>query len=372
MIYIALFVVLAILTVLDLVGDDRYWIKRGTFIGMVLLLIFISSIRWQTGPDWDSYINFYERIDEFLSGPAINFFEPGYTVINWAFSTTGAPYTAMLAFLAVITIGVKGVVFLRYPRILFLLLFLYYAYYLADMISVRQFTAVAFCLFSLKYIEERRFWYFLVTIVAATTIHVSSLFFIVAYWLYWVRLSDNLLYTGLFLGFAIGLIDITSWLVNVVVSVVGVDAAIADKVLRYDDEGLETSHANPYISYVLGLLKRALVLPILIAGRRIIPHKDEGWYSGQLNLLVLGNIIYFVFILNVPVITRLALPFLYMEIFLLASLVSSVKDIKIRILAILVVIVFGAVRLYMFMVPYWDLYVPFQTIFDKSHLLNRY
>jgi len=372
MIYIALFVVLAALTALDLVGDDRYGIKRGTFIGMVLLLIFISAIRWETGPDWDSYVNFYERIDEFLGEQSLNFFEPGYTAINWAFSTTKAPYTAMLAFLAIITIGIKGIVFLRYPRILFLLLFLYYAYYLADIISVRQFTAVALCLFSLKYIEERRFWYFLVTIVVATTIHVSSLFFIFAYWFYWVRLSDNLLYTGLVLGFAIGLIDITSWLVNLVVSVVGVDAAIADKVLRYDDEGLETSHANPYISYALGLLKRALILPVLIAGRRIIPSEDEGWYSGQLNLLVLGNIIYFVFILNVPVITRLALPFLYMEIFLLASLVSSVKDIRLRVLAILFVIVFGAVRLYMFMVPYWDLYMPFQTIFDKSHLLNRY
>lgn len=364
--------ILAILTVFDLVEDDRYGVKRITFVGVVLLLVFISAIRWQTGPDWDSYVNFYERIDEFLSGPALNFFEPGYTAINWAFSAMGAPYTAMLAFLAMITIGIKGIVFLRYPRILFLLLFLYYAYYLADIISVRQFTAVALCLFSLKYIEKRHFWCFLVTVLVATTIHVSSLFFIVAYWLYWVRLSDNLLYTGLILGFAMGLVDITSWLVNLVVSVVGVDASIADKVLRYDDEGLETSHANPYISYALGLLKRALILPVLIAGRRIIPGEDEGWYSGQLNLLVFGNIIYFVFVLNVPVITRLALPFLYMEIFLLASLVSSIKDIKLRILAVLFVIVFGALRLYMFMAPYWDLYVPFQTIFDKNHLLNRY
>lgn len=372
MIYVALFVILAALTLFDLVDDDRHGLKRGAFIGLLLLLILVSTVRWETGPDWDSYINFYEHIDEFLSEASINFFEPGYTAINWVFATNNLPYTAMLAFLAVVTIGMKGLVFLRYPRILFLLLFLYYAYYLADIISVRQFTAVALCLFSLKYIEQRRFWPFLAMVVGATAIHVSSLFFIVAYWLFWFRLSDKLLYIGLVTGFLIGLVDITSWLVNIVVSVVGVDAAVADKVLRYGDEGLETSHANPYISYALGFLKRACILPILIAGRRIIPYRDEWWYSGHLNLLVFGNIIYFVFILNVPVITRLALPFLYMEIFLLASLVSAIKDVKFRVLAILLVIAFGAVRLYMFMVPYWDLYVPFQTIFDKNPLLNRY
>src|SRR5690606_21147550 len=236
---------------------------------------------------------------------------------------------------------------------------LYYTYYLADIIAVRQFTAVALCLFSLKFIEQRRFWPFAVIVVLATTIHVSSLFFLVAYWLFWFRLSDQLLFIGLLAGFLIGLVDISSLLVNLVVRLVGVDASVADKVVRYGDERLETSHANPYMSYALGFVKRAFILPVLIAGSRIVPPRDEWWYSGQLNLLVLGNIIYFVFILNVPVITRLALPFLYMEIFLLASLVSSVKDIRLRVLAILCVIVFGAVRLYLFMVAYWDLYMPF-------------
>ena len=372
MVYIGLFVLTAALTLLDLVDGDRYGVKRGTFVGVLLLLILVSALRWETGPDWDSYFNFFEHIDEFVDGTSINFFEPGYTAINWFFSVNNLSYTAMLAFLAVVTIGVKGIVFLRYPRILFLLLFLYYAYYLADIISVRQFTAVALCLFSLKYIEQRQFWYFLATVLVATTIHVSSLFFVVAYWLFRVRLSDKFLYIGLAVGFLMGLVDITSWLVNLVVSVVGVDASVADKVLRYGDEGLETSHANPYISYALGFFKRALILPILIFGRRMVPYKDEGWYSGQLNLLVFGNMIYFVFILNVPVITRLALPFLYMEIFLLASLVSSIKDFKLRVVSILLVIAFGAVRLYMFMAPYWDLYVPFQTIFGENNLLNRY
>src|SRR5690606_17694613 len=369
MIYIALFVILAGFTLFDLVDHDRYGLKRGVFIGLILLLILVSSIRWETGPDWDSYVNFYEQIDEFINGKSINLFEPGYTALNWFFAANNLPYTAMLAFLAIVTIGMKGLVILRYPRLLFLLLFLYYTYYLADIIAVRQFTAVALCLFSLKFIEQKRFWPFAVIVVLATTVHVSSLFFLVAYWLFWFRLSDQVLYIVLIAGFLMGLVDITSWLVNLVVSVVGVDAAVAEKVLRYGDEGLETSHANPYISYALGFLKRAFILPVLIAGRRVVPPRDEWWYSGKLNLLVLGNIIYFVFILNVPVITRLALPFLYLEIFLLASLVSAIKDVKFRVVVLVLVMAFGAIRLYMFMAPYWDLYLPFQTIFDENPLL---
>jgi len=371
--YLAIFIGLALATLLDLVkDDDPYLNKRFVYFSFVTLLIFISSIRWETGPDWDSYHNFYVEIEEFVKDSAVNFFEPGFTWINYAFSTAGLPYTALLTFFAVVTIGLKAIVFARHTRVLFLLLFLYYCYYLGDILFVRQFTAVSMCLYGLRFVEKRQFWPFVAIVLLATSIHVTALFFVVAYWLYWARISDRKLYLCLLLALIIGLIDITNWLVTLVVRLVGVDAVLADKILKYGDEGLDTGSGNPYLAYALGVLKRSFILPILIIGKKWVAEPYRAQYRSQLNLLVFGNVIYFVFILSVPVITRLALPFLYMEIFMLAILISSLNDMGLRLVSIGVVIAFGLLRLYLFMQPYWDLYVPFQTIWDQHYELNRY
>lgn len=371
-IYIVIFIVLAIISILDLVkDDDPHLNKRLIYTCCIVGLIIISSIRWETGPDWDSYHNFYVEIDQFANNSG-NLFEPGFTWINYVFFNAGWSYTVFLTFFAIVTIGLKALVFARYSRMLFLLLFLYYCYYLGDVLFVRQFTAVSLCLFGLRYVEERQFWRFLVIVLLATSIHVTASFFLLAYWLYRMEFSDRWLYFFLVAGLVVGLIDVTDWLIQLVVQAVGVDAMVAEKILKYGDEGLDTSFSNPYLAYALGVLKRSFILPILIMGTKWVPEEHRGRYRSQLNLLVFGNVIYFVFILSVPVITRLALPFLYMEIFMLAMLVSSLKDMKLRLASIGIIVVFGLIRLYLFMQPYWDLYVPFQTIWDTHYELNRY
>lgn len=370
-IYIIVFIVLSLLNVMDLVKVNLLY-KRMLFAIVIVLLILISGIRWETGPDWDSYYYFYHDIEHFVYNSTLNFFEPGFTYLNLLSSRLGLSYTAFLFFFAVATIGLKGVVFNRHHSILFILLFLYYCYYLADVLSVRQFTAVSICLFGLQYIEGRKFLPFLCCIVLAISIHISTVFFLLAYWLYRFRCSDKTLYALLVVGFMVGLIGISGWAIQLAVNLIGVDAATAEKLLLYGDEGLETSHANPYLSYALGILKRVFILPLLIYGGRYVSLAVLPKYRGYLNLLIFGNIIYFIFILSVPVITRLALPFLYMEIFLLAYFLTSLNDFKIRVFILILIVVFGAFRLYLFMSPYMDLYVPFQTIFDEVYDPFRY
>ena len=370
-IYIVIFLLLSLFSMLDLIEVDHLY-KRVFFTVVLTLLVLISGLRWETGPDWDSYYYFYEDIERFTHNSTLNFFEPGFTYLNLFSSRLGLSYTTFLFFFAVITIGLKGMVFGRHPSILFILLFLYYCYYLADILSVRQFTAVSICLFGLQYIEGRKFLPFLCCILLATSIHISTALFLVAYWLYRFKWSDRTLSILLIVGFIVGLIGISGWAIQLAVNVIGVDAATAEKLLKYGDEGLETSHSNPYLSYALGILKRAFILPLLIYGKRYVPLVVLPRYSGYLNLLMLGNVIYFIFILSVPVITRLALPFLYMEIFLLAYLLTSLDDFKIKVFILILIMVFGAFRLYLFMSPYMDLYVPFQTIFNEVYDPLRY
>lgn len=370
-IYVVLFLLLAGLSVLDLTAVPVVY-KRLTFVTSVLLLIAVSSIRWETGPDWDAYANFFERIDYFVYEADINFFEPGFTLLNLAAVRLGVSYALFMAVMAAVTIGLKAIVFDRQPGISFILMFLYYCYYLADIAFVRQFTAVSIVLFGLSFVQQRRLWPFLACVAIATSIHVSAILFVLAYWIYPMRLVDRTLYVVLAVGFLIGLAGVSGWAIDLVVRTVGVDAVVAEKLLQYDESGLETSHANPYLSYALGILKRAFILPLLIVGQRYVDKGIEPVYRGMVNLLVFGNLIYFMFILAVPVVTRLALPFLYMEIFLLSYLLVSVESFKIRVLFFLALAAFGVFRLYLFMAPYMDMYVPFQTIFDETYNPFRY
>jgi hypothetical protein len=372
MVYIGLFILLALLAPLDLVNADQQATKRKIFYGVILLLILLSSIRWETGPDWDSYHNFYTEIDQFVAHPETNFFEPGFTAINYSFHWMGLPYSVLLTFFAIITIGLKSLVFMRHGRMLFILLFLYFSYYLADVLSVRQFMAVSINLFAFTYIERRKLLPFLLLTALSVSIHIASLLFFLAYWIYHIRLTNRTMILALCTSLLLGLIDFTTPLIELFARSLGIDSVFIDKVLRYGEEGLDTSHANPYISYALGVLKRSFILPLLFLGRKWVKPIYLDRYQSYLQMLVVGNLIYFVFILTIPVITRLALPFLYMEIFLLGYLVISVKDWHLKVGMIAALILFGAFRLYLFMLPYMDLYQPFQTIFTQKLLYNRF
>lgn len=104
MLYIILFLFLAVAAALDSVSDvDRF--KKIIFVFFTVVFIILSSIRWETGPDWDSYFYFYRDIKLYTIGrlAALNFIEPGYTCLNLWIHRLGLNYTGFLTILAVIT-----------------------------------------------------------------------------------------------------------------------------------------------------------------------------------------------------------------------------------------------------------------------------
>ena len=363
MIYIVLFLILASVAVLDLVKDmelPKFWIFLSCMVG----LIFISGIRWDTGPDWASYFDFYRDILLYAKGPwvAANFIEPGYTDLNLFFHGLGFSYTGFLFVVAIVTIGLKAKVFFHHKDIMMIVLFLYYCYYLADIAAVRQFTAVSLTLLSALFIIKRKPIWFLLLVFGACTIHISSILFFGAYWIYYRPHSKKLLFAILIIALILGVVNVPDSIIELIVKYIGGGSDIAAKLLTYKKQGIESSR-NPYLMLALGMAKRAVVLPLFIFGVQLIKDKYRSRYVGYLNLLVFGNAIYFLFALSIPVIQRLSLPFLIFEIFLWGYLLVSISDIKLRYLSFLFVVLFGAFRLYSFILPYKALYLPFKSIF---------
>lgn len=368
MIYIALYIILAFFALLDLLKNGER-IKPIVFWFCVIVLVFISSIRWNVGTDWTSYIDFYQHINNYVDRPELNMMERGFTYLNYLIATIGFGYSGYLAIMAILMIGLKGKVFYEHQQIMMMCLFLFFCYYLADIFGVRQFLAISVTLYSVRYIRQRRVYPFLFCVFTASSIHVTALFFLFSYWIYPIKYSPKLLYSILFISLLLGFLDIGGLAARLVMDMVGIDSRVGDKLMQYGSEGMDTATAvNPYIAFTIGVLKRAIFLPIFISCQKYIASSYRAAYTGYLNLLVFGNVIYLIFMISLPVMARLSTGFLIFEIFIIAYLIVSVRHKWLRFLGFLVMLLFGAFRLYSLISVYWDLYVPFETIFAPSNI----
>ncbi|MGN6394314.1 MAG: EpsG family protein [Mucilaginibacter sp.] len=364
MIYIGIFLILACICIFDLVATPRY-VRNFAITAVIIMLIILSGLRWQTGPDWDSYQTFFDNYELYRDGVYINMFEPGFTMINGIIRCVSNNFTAYVLFMAIVTISVKFTVFLKHAGMVFILIFLYYCYYLADIALVRQFTALSFTLLSSIFIINRRPFLFVLCVIVATSIHVSSIAFLGAYWIYHKKFSEITLIIILVVSFLLGLLNFAGILVEKAIGLLGPASIYAEKLLKYTDTGGVTVSGNPYMAFLLGSVKRAIVIPVLFYCRNKIDVRDRDVYRGYLNLLVIGNVIYFLFIIGFPVVTRMSVCFQYFEIFLIAFALTSIKEVKLKFVTFLIVVLFGGFRLYSFMAPYMEVYFPYKTILSK-------
>ncbi|WPU95799.1 EpsG family protein [Mucilaginibacter sabulilitoris] len=363
MIYIVIFFFLAFTSLLDLVVTSKV-IRYGFLLCTFIILAIVAGMRWEVGPDWESYHSFFVDYEQYRDGVYINMLEPGYTFLNGLIKAIGGNYTTFLFFIAILTIGLKYSIFTRHPRITFVVIFFYYCYYLADVASTRQFTSLSITLLSSIFIIKRRPVLFVLCVILATSIHISSIAFLAAYWIYHKNFSKRTLAIVLCGTFVLGFLNVSGLMLGKVIGLLGSSSIYAEKLLKYSESGVDSTVGNPYISFLLGALKRAVIIPFLFYYRERIDSKDHDIYRGYLNLLIMGNAIYFLFIISFPEVTRLSVSYLYFEIFLLGFALISIKDRNLKMVVFLLMILFGGFRLYSFMAPYMNLYIPYKTFIN--------
>lgn len=66
-------------------------------------------------------------------------------------------------------------------------------FFFEEHIHIRQGIATAICLYSVRYVLDRKFWKFMLCLVIAYQFHQSSMVFFLAYWLVRVRISTPLI-----------------------------------------------------------------------------------------------------------------------------------------------------------------------------------
>ena len=184
--------------------------KLITRIILSLILSLFIVLGSKSMQDFSGYVDFYNDIDSFdtkysglrilerqiaLIATSSGGFEPGYIYLNRLFYDSG--FTA-LQFLTIITFITNFLLlnFLsKYPRFTFsLFFFISTQLFFQQGNLVRQMLAISILLSSISFINNRKFSYFFILVILASTIHIGSLIFLISYFLTQLNLKKYYLF----------------------------------------------------------------------------------------------------------------------------------------------------------------------------------
>lgn len=158
-----------------LVIQRSFW--RFEILFPLILFAIIFGMRYDVGVDHVGYLNGYlEKINVGKNEPLFSLLSE----IGWIFNWHYVVYFSVIAFIQIVFFfyAFKDERYL-YP---FLVFFLFTnGDWLFWMNGIRQAIAMCIWIFSIKYIEDKKFWKYLIWCVVATLFHNSAIFLIVFY-----------------------------------------------------------------------------------------------------------------------------------------------------------------------------------------------
>lgn len=254
-----------------------------SFIISLFLLFLFSGLRHEVGKDWPSYLNLYNNVE--FANRKIEF---GYALINEFFSTFGISFNFFILFLSAITLFFiyKFGIRLKY-KLIFLFVYFSDLFLYLNFSGVRQGLGIAITLFSFRYILDKKLIHFFATVAFASLFHYTALFFVVAYFAYWYKqaMVKNIILLSLFA---------TAWifldnLINFIVSIFPDN----QKIQYYLNNENVTS--NSFQSYLIGVLKRSIVLLLCFSALRF--SSEDVVFKKVIQIYLIG---FFVFLIMFP------------------------------------------------------------------------
>ncbi|MFC6098064.1 EpsG family protein [Flavobacterium qiangtangense] len=336
--------------------------KKAMHIISFLVLVFVIGFRWETGTDWDIYLETflhsfnYNSIAEFSEG-----MEVGYLMMNYLIRQITEDYSIFLIIHAILFYGVVVKVFTKlvpYPQIALLLFF---CINIGVTGSNRQLLAIAICLVGLLYLSVRQNKKFVISVIAATFFHTSAFVFFIYYFLN-RNIKSLYLYISIIVSIGIGLTSLP----NQLFSLFGFLGSFAESKTQAYELVAQDSLAEFELS-LLGLLKRLIFVIVFIMYRKKITLKVP-LYNLFLNSYIVGVIFYFLFSNSfIIMVNRGSLYFNLMESLLLSLLLVLFKRKIDKMVFTFFLLILSIFLFYQSIAPYPDLFDPYKGIFINSY-----
>lgn len=168
----------------------------------ILIIIFISSVRFNIGWDWNSYLGMiYPTLDKFR----ISHIEPICKTIIVGAGLLKSPFLLFAIFSAIIY-GFIGNCIKKYSVSKYESLIIFLALFYFDSLSIlRQYAALGLVFYGYRYIKEKHLFKYILTCFVAFLFHKSAIIAVPIYFIYYAK-KEYLLGIGLFVLLAFKII----------------------------------------------------------------------------------------------------------------------------------------------------------------------
>lgn len=357
-IYYIIFVILALFSAFEVYGLRQYE-SRIFFTLFSLALFVLSFVRWETGTDWYSYLEYFNSLSEWGTEGE---FEWGFTRINEFVKIIFDNYTVLLFVLGLILFAFQRSAILKLsPYPITSLLFLWSTTF-ANVFFVRQSIATVILFFSIQYIQKRKLLKFLLVIGFAMLFHRTSLVFILAWWVYPLKIRPIIMV--LFIAISLILTFVLSKLMGSLGGLLG--NVVQQKIDMYLDSGGDTYGTEASFTQIIikGFANKIFVFGLSLFFLSSI-EKKKIIFREYLNLYWVGIMLYFSTISISVALVRLSFAYDMMLIILAPLILKNIEQRFLRFFLFCVFICYLVLRLYISLVGgYYDLFIPLRTIFN--------
>lgn len=240
--YVAMFLVLAVTSVITQLAPIRS-MNRYLYFIPVGLLIFFGGLRVSgVGSDDHNYEYIFNEMPTlvgFIESPdsydlSSHRKEVGFLVVNLILKSVSNDYTVLFLFCAFFSVGIAGSAYKHlspFPYIS-LLLFFVHTYLYRDMNQIRAAMAAAICLHCVPCIARKAYFKAVLVVLAASLFHVASLCMFLAMLFALQEPSRKKVYIYVSLSIFLGTISISSIILSFLP---GLNTSIAASVVNYSE-----------------------------------------------------------------------------------------------------------------------------------------
>lgn len=301
---------------------------------MAFLVIFIpGAIRYYVGIDYTTYSNL--QIPMVLSGNPVKVETLYRWVIKIGYWISG--YTTYQLIFAITNFLIVFFLFLYIKdqsknKWLSILIFMTGGFFYFSLSGMRQAIGVTIALWALKFINEKKFWHYLISIIVASLFHTAAIFFLVFYFVDRIEINPYVM-LGIMVVVRILASQIRELLI-MVSSKVGVYSEYFGG--KFDVAGLYSSILPAIVFLVM----------IFLCISRFILGKDL-FYKNQVEINIHYMACLIVSMINfLPTPTRLLYLFIPVYITLIPNIISFYEDKRLKVFIYLITIVMLGLLMY--------------------------
>ncbi|MGM5629356.1 EpsG family protein [Apibacter raozihei] len=191
---------------------------KGIYIFSVIILILMSGLRVAQGADYWPYLELYKGSNKYIKWDEVfkADIEPSYIIVSKILGKLHLPFFALLTVFATFSISLKSYIFYKYSPLPMLSLAFYFmpVYFFEDCGHVRQSAAIACCIYSYKFIADKKLLKFLFCILIGYYSHKTAVVFLPAYWIANANISTRQCYLILISSLILWPLEPYNWFGN--------------------------------------------------------------------------------------------------------------------------------------------------------------